>query len=265
MKNLTTIQEHVHNKTLLTMPEHFISAQNGKLITTSLAIAEAFEKQHKHVIQKISSLECDDEFLTANFSAIKNVHRGNEYTAYRMTKDGFMLLVMGFTGKKAMAIKIAYINAFNKMAEELARQQKRVEADKQKQLQQIAAKGSKENELFVASPAYRQDARRYVDDVLHDCRDFALEHGISMEDWTPVDRDKAASGLLADLLYGVRAELTFNSALEPQFKILPPGAMYIMPTDPECMKAVAERGVSTNILAVMLQVGIARLAASARK
>ncbi|MET2897035.1 Rha family transcriptional regulator [Vibrio rotiferianus] len=84
--------------------------------TSSLKIAEAFNKQHHHVCQKVESLDCSDEFLTRNFSRVSFEHRGNHYSAWEMTKDGFMFLVMGFTGKKAAAIKEAYINPFNQMA-----------------------------------------------------------------------------------------------------------------------------------------------------
>ena len=254
---------------LLATPEHFITAQNGQLITTSLAIAEAFEKQHQHVMQKIEGLDIPSDFLSSNFSLHNQkvtFGKGGQRDSkiYRMTKDGFMLLVMGFTGKKAMAIKIAYINAFNMMAEELARQQKHADQVKQKQLQEIAAKSAQEHDQFKAAPAYRNEARDYVLSVLADCRTFAEDNGISIADWDPVDVNKAASGLLADLLYGIKAELTFSARLEPQFKILPAGAVHIMPTDPECMKAVVERVVSSDILAAMLQVGIARLAAGAK-
>lgn len=87
--------------------------------TSSLKIAEAFNKQHHHVCQKVESLDCSDEFLTRNFSRVSFEHRGNHYSAWEMTKDGFMFLVMGFTGKKAAQIKEAYINAFNKMIGQL--------------------------------------------------------------------------------------------------------------------------------------------------
>ncbi|MGP0873228.1 Rha family transcriptional regulator [Serratia sp. CY81684] len=249
---------------LLATPEHFITAQNGQLITTSLAVAEAFTREHKNVMQRIETLEVPSDFLSANFSAHNQkvtFGKGGQRDSkiYRMTKDGFMLLVMGFTGKKAMAIKIAYIKAFNMMAEELARQQKQADQVKQKQLQEIAAKGAQEHEQFKAAPAYRNEARDYVLSVLADCRTFAEENEISMADWDPVDVNKAASGLLADLLHGIKAELTFSARLEPQFKILPPGAVYIMPTDSECMKAVVERVISVDVLATMLQAGITRL------
>ncbi|MBC3253552.1 Rha family transcriptional regulator [Serratia fonticola] len=254
---------------LLSTPEHFISAQNGQLITTSLAIAKAFTKEHKDILKKIESLEAPADFTSAHFCAhVEKIRAGSvirDSKIYRITKDGFMLLVMGFTGKRAMAVKIAYINAFNMMAKELARQQSQADQVKQKQLQEISSRAAKEHELFRAAPTYRLEARNYVCEVLEDCRAFAVEHGISMADWEPVDRDKAASGILADMLHGIRAELTFNSiTLEPQFKILPPGAMYIMPTDPDCMMAIADRVVSKEVLAAMLQAGIARLAAGAK-
>ncbi|WP_420279549.1 Rha family transcriptional regulator [Serratia sp. BNK-4] len=252
---------------LLTTPEHFISSQNGNLITTSYAIAEAFGKTHSDVLRRIKTLDAPEDFTKRNFAFSYKINKlaNNKKDIYvNTTKDGFMLLVMGFTGKKAMAIKIAYINAFNMMAEELARQQKQADQVKQKQLQEIAAKSAQEHDQFKAAPAYRNEARDYVCDVLAGCQAFAEEHGISMADWVPIDRDKAASGLLADLLYGIKAELTFSARLEPQFKILPAGAVHIMPTDPECMKAVVERVVSSDILAAMLQVGIARLAAGAK-
>ncbi|WP_407223863.1 Rha family transcriptional regulator [Enterobacter roggenkampii] len=115
------------NTSLTTNPDHFVTSLDGQLITSSLLVAEAFGKQHKHVLEKIESLDVTDSFSSANFSAhVQKISIGNgaqrESKVYRMTKDGFMLLVMGFTGKRAMDIKIAYINAFNRMAAQLAQQ-----------------------------------------------------------------------------------------------------------------------------------------------
>lgn len=108
-------------KISLAIPQDAIFFQHSQLKTNSLKVAEAFGKQHKHVAEKLRSIQCSEQFLTANFSAVKFSHRGNEYDAWEMTKDGFMFLVMGFTGKKAAMIKEAYINAFNAMAEQLAK------------------------------------------------------------------------------------------------------------------------------------------------
>ncbi|EMV0393352.1 Rha family transcriptional regulator, partial [Salmonella enterica] len=105
--------------TTLTLSHPEVTIENGLAVTTSVAIAEFFGKQHHHVVQKIESLECSEQFLTRNFSRVKFEHRGNSYNAYQITKNGFVFLVMGFTGKKAAAFKEAYIAEFDRMENEL--------------------------------------------------------------------------------------------------------------------------------------------------
>jgi len=93
---------------------------NEEIRTTSLKVAEAFNKQHRDVVRKLKSLECSDDFNARNFAHVEYKDKKGELRqAYEMTKDGFMFLVMGFTGKKAAQIKEAYINAFNQMANQL--------------------------------------------------------------------------------------------------------------------------------------------------
>ncbi|WP_082916333.1 Rha family transcriptional regulator [Pseudoalteromonas neustonica] len=105
------------------LPSDAITNENNQLLTASSKVAEAFGKLHKNVIQKIENLDCSDKFASANFSAhVETVQAGavkRKSKVYQMTKDGFMFLVMGFTGKKAALIKEAYINAFNQMANKL--------------------------------------------------------------------------------------------------------------------------------------------------
>jgi len=110
--------------TAITLPaSDLITIQNNQPRTTSLKVAEAFGRLHKNVIQKLESLDCSEEFASANFSAHEQeIQAGavkRKSKVYEMTKDGFMFLVMGFTGKKAAQIKEAYINAFNEMAEKI--------------------------------------------------------------------------------------------------------------------------------------------------
>ncbi|TNI35680.1 Rha family transcriptional regulator [Aeromonas veronii] len=101
--------------------------ENGALMTTSIKVAEAFGKRHTHVLDKIQTLSCSPEFASANFSAHEEiikagaVQRASKF--WNMTKDGFMFLVMGFTGTKAASIKEAYIAEFNRMADELHRRE----------------------------------------------------------------------------------------------------------------------------------------------
>ncbi|WP_239688269.1 Rha family transcriptional regulator [Pseudomonas putida] len=108
------------NTTTVVDMRKFVEARDGKAFATSQQVASAFGKQHHHVMQKLESLECSDQFLTSNFSRVQFEHRGNTYEAIEMTKDGFVFLVMGFTGAKAAAIKEGYIHAFNAMAEQLS-------------------------------------------------------------------------------------------------------------------------------------------------
>ena len=101
-----------------------ITVHHNQLRTTSLKVAEAFGKRHTHVLDKVQALDCSNKFSSANFSAHdQEIAIGKGATrkskVYEMTKDGFMFLVMGFTGKKAAQVKEAYINAFNEMAEKL--------------------------------------------------------------------------------------------------------------------------------------------------
>lgn len=103
-----------------TNPNVFI--QNGKAVTTSQAVAEYFNKRHDDVLKKLRSLDCSPKFTARNFAASEYTDStGRKLPMYEMTKDGFVFLVMGFTGKKAAAFKEAYIAEFNRMENELYR------------------------------------------------------------------------------------------------------------------------------------------------
>lgn len=95
-----------------------LSVVDGIPTTTSNEVAQHFGKQHKHVLDKIAALLPDlpADFNEPNFRPVEYVdEKGEKRPAYRITRDGFTLLAMGFTGKKALAFKLAYIDAFNKM------------------------------------------------------------------------------------------------------------------------------------------------------
>ncbi len=107
-----------------------------KLITTSLQVAEVFEKEHARVLRDIRELSCSEDFRNGNFAKSSYINSQNKkQPMYQITKDGFVLLVMGYTGEKAMKFKEDYIKAFNKMENELRRiyterQQWQIERDK---------------------------------------------------------------------------------------------------------------------------------------
>ena len=97
-----------------------IKNKNGQLVVSSRQIARDFGKDHKHVLDGIDSLvkgvaeKSADLFIPSEY-----IHEQNKqkYREYLVTRDGFSLLVMGFTGAKALEWKLKYIEAFNKMEE----------------------------------------------------------------------------------------------------------------------------------------------------
>ena len=109
------------------------SAQ-GKIVTSSQAVAYYFEKDHGKVLRSIRSLlsfQETSESMTKNGYTPKwfyeyqytNEQNHQTYPAFLMTRDGFTLLAMGFTGKKALEWKIRYIQAFNEMERKLKEQE----------------------------------------------------------------------------------------------------------------------------------------------
>lgn len=100
---------------------------DGQPFTTSRAVAERFGKTHKDVLRAIESLLIampDPEFSRRNFAPRKYQYTTarnqlREAPEYHLTHDGFALLAMGFTGREALAWKIAFLQAFNALEAEL--------------------------------------------------------------------------------------------------------------------------------------------------
>ena len=106
-------------------PSVFLS--NSRPATNSIAIAEHFGKRHDDVLKSIRKLcsELPDEVRARNFAETSRVVAGpnnseRQEKFFTVYFDGFILLVMGYTGKKALQMKLAYIAAFNAMREERA-------------------------------------------------------------------------------------------------------------------------------------------------
>lgn len=105
-----------------------VAVENEHAVTTSLRVAEVFDKQHKNVLRDIQNLDCSDDFRKLNFEPshiIKQLpnNGSKKLPMYYITRDGFMFLVMGFTGKTAAKWKEAYIKAFNEMEAKIRAEQ----------------------------------------------------------------------------------------------------------------------------------------------
>ncbi|NMJ28148.1 peptidase [Salmonella enterica subsp. enterica serovar Anatum] len=107
--------------TLPTLAQPELCVIDGKVVTSSLAVADYFHKPHKDVLAKISRLDCSVEFTERNFSLSKYIDvTGRKLPCYHITKNGFAFLAMSFTGKRAARFKEAYINAFDQMEKQLS-------------------------------------------------------------------------------------------------------------------------------------------------
>lgn len=108
---------------------NLVVIKNNQATTSSNKVAEVFGKRHDLVLRDINRLvgqlrECSDfnllknEEIGFNLSSYKD-KSNRRMPAYEITRDGFTLLAMGFTGAKALQFKLKYIQAFNEMEEKL--------------------------------------------------------------------------------------------------------------------------------------------------
>ncbi|EGO2586427.1 phage regulatory protein [Enterococcus faecalis] len=102
--------------------ENLVIMKNQEAVTTSLQVAETFNKNHRDVLAAIDDLK---EGVAENYADLfyedSYIHPQNKqkYRQIIMNRDGFTLLAMGFTGQKALKFKLKYIEAFNRMEKEI--------------------------------------------------------------------------------------------------------------------------------------------------
>ncbi|EHA5652560.1 Rha family transcriptional regulator [Salmonella enterica] len=156
-----------------------ITVHKNRPVTTSIAVANFFQKLHKDVLRKIAALECTPYFTQRNFTLCyenNELQNGKPQPVYEMTKNGFIFLVMGFTGKKAAAFKEAYIAEFDRMEAELLQQKRNhqppsfmpvfpVEANFEylttvRAGQIIDIRLGRQNEIFISLESYQELSMR---------------------------------------------------------------------------------------------------------
>ncbi len=174
---------------------NLVSIQNGKPATTSKVIADTFGKRHADVIRAVKNLECTKEFNERNYAFIQiDVNLGDgrmrQDPAYSITKDGFMFLAMGFTGKEAAKWKEQFITAFNTMESELLR---------------ISNESKSQAIGDIANPKYYQECRAELFGFIDS---LPKEHAIPINDDV---RQRIADGYLTDVLMGRRWLVSFGS------------------------------------------------------
>ena len=104
--------------------EELVIMHDQQAVTTSLKVAEVFEKEHRNVMQSIKNLTAENSATRKMFVEDSYLNSRNQsFPMFYMDRDGFTLLAMGFTGSKAMEFKLKYIEAFNRMEQALKEQQ----------------------------------------------------------------------------------------------------------------------------------------------
>lgn len=100
-----------------------VEEKKGVPVVSSRKVADVFGKRHDHVIRDIevaiSALPNFGEYKTYFIKSHYYNSKNRPLPEYLLTRDGFTLLAMGFTGEKAMEFKVAYIQAFNSMEKKL--------------------------------------------------------------------------------------------------------------------------------------------------
>ena len=133
------------------MKDLVFRGQNDQVITTSLLVAETFEKEHRNVLKSIRKLMSATNVAVAQmFDETTYVNeQGKEQPMFFMNRDGFTLLAMGFSGEKALKFKVDYINAFNKMEAELKSQQTKQLSAAESLLQSVQLLVAHERQLAI--------------------------------------------------------------------------------------------------------------------
>ena len=95
---------------------NLVYIQKNEAVCDSLQVAEKFRKEHRNVMQNIDNLIAENSAVKSMFRQTHyKAENGQTYRKFYMNRDGFSLLAMGFTGKKALEWKLQYISAFNQM------------------------------------------------------------------------------------------------------------------------------------------------------
>ena len=172
--------------------ENLVYVKKNTVVCDSLQVAERFGKNHQHILEAIDKLTVENSTVVEMFhKGTYKADNGHIYRKYLMNRDGFSLLVMGFTGKQAIEWKLQYIEAFNRMEALLLQKQSQIWKDTRKYQKEIR---KQETDAIKHLVEYAQEqgssnaARYYVS--LSKLADKAA--GIT-------DRDKATMGQLATL------------------------------------------------------------------
>lgn len=150
-----------------------VHLENDEAVCSSLEVAEKFGKRHDNVLRSIVGLLKNEETKKMFKKSVYIDNQNNqEYPMYLMNRDGFSLLVMGFTGKKALDWKLKYINAFNQMENYIR---------------------EKQSQSWIETRAVGKLSRKAETDVLKQLVEYAKQQGSEHADMLYMTYSKLAN------------------------------------------------------------------------
>lgn len=243
--------------TLNAKPMFYIKVCNNEPLTTSADVAQAFSTTNNSIVMAIDALRIPRTAAARHFFKEQRPLEGSdrEITIYRMTKDGFTLLMESIDGPGVKDIKLAYIEAFNAISSVLKTQYERDLAKRLYQEKTIIRAATEHNRLLT-EPNYRKELIKEFDKATG-----KTKAALNLPAMT---QENVISALLLDLLRNARALISFDENLNPQLKLLPPTGKVVDQADHNSILSVLDANLPARTLQELIKISADKLAAGAK-
>ncbi len=243
--------------TLNAKPMFYIKVCNNEPLTTSADVAQAFSTTNNSIVMAIDALRIPRTAAARHFFKEQRPLEGSdrEITIYRMTKDGFTLLMESIDGPGVKDIKLAYIEAFNAISSVLKTQYERDLAKRLYQEKTIIRAATEHNRLLT-EPNYRKELIKEFDKATGKTK--------AVLNLPAMTQENVISALLLDLLRNARALISFDENLNTQLKLLPPTGKVVDQADHNSILSVLDANLPARTLQELIKISADKLAAGAK-
>ncbi|MEH5642786.1 ORF6N domain-containing protein [Escherichia coli] len=243
--------------TLNAKPMYYVKVCNNEPLTTSADVAQAFSTTNNSIVMAIDALRIPRTAAARHFFKEQRPLEGSdrEITIYRMTKDGFTLLMESIDGPSVKDIKLAYIEAFNAISSVLKTQYERDLAKRLYQEKTIIRAATEHNRLLT-EPNYRKELIKEFDKATG-----KTKAALNLPAMT---QENVISALLLDLLRNARALISFDENLNPQLKLLPPTGKVVDQADHNSILSVLDANLPAKTLQDLIKTCADKLAQKSR-
>ncbi|EFF9529368.1 ORF6N domain-containing protein [Escherichia coli] len=243
--------------TLNAKPMYYVKVCNNEPLTTSADVAQAFSTTNNSIVMAIDALRIPRTAAARHFFKEQRPLEGSdrEITIYRMTKDGFTLLMESIDGPSVKDIKLAYIEAFNAISSVLKAEYERILYNRLYQETKIIRTATEHHRLLT-EPNYRKTLIKEFDK--------ATEKTKAALNLPTMTKDDVISALLLDLLRNARALISFDENLNPQLKLLPPTGKVVDQADHNSILSVLDANLPARTLQELIKISADKLAAGAK-